>query len=164
MLSYWKSSWRLLTDNQAVMWNGSLPLVEIAEAKARSDPYQFLAARLAAKEAFMKAIGTGWTDKVDWLLMEIRNHGSGHPFIELSGSTKDLAENSGVTQIHVSMSHTPLLASAFVVLGRCSYTSASCWRLAYSASQSNKSASISAWFHPLTPSLVGTVSSSAIVE
>ncbi len=89
---------------------------EIAEDKARSDPYQFLAARLAAKEAFMKAIGTGWTDKVDWLLMEIRNHDSGQPFIELSGSTKDLAENSGVTQIHVSMSHTPLLASAFVVL------------------------------------------------
>ena len=89
---------------------------EIAEAKGRSDPYQVLAARLAAKEAFMKAIGTGWTDEVDWLLIEVRNHESGKPYIVLSGSAKELADNSCVVQIHVSMSHTPLLASAFVVL------------------------------------------------
>lgn len=89
---------------------------EIAEAKARPDAYQVLAARLAAKEAFMKAIGTGWTDEVDWLLIEVRNHDSGKPYITLYGTAKDLAENSGVTQIHVSMSHTSLLASAFVIL------------------------------------------------
>ena len=89
---------------------------EIAEAMARPDAYQVLAARLAVKEAFMKAIGTGWTDEVDWLLIEVRNHASGKPYIALSGTAKDLAENSGVTQIHVSMSHTSLLASAFVVL------------------------------------------------
>ena len=89
---------------------------EIAEAKVRSDPYQVLAARLAAKEAYMKAIGTSWTDEVDWLLIEVRNHDSGKPYIALSGTAKDLTENSGVTQIHVSMSHTSLLASAFVVL------------------------------------------------
>ena len=64
----------------------------------------------------MKAIGTSWTDEVDWLLIEVRNHESGKPYIELSGRAKDLAENSGVTQMHVSMSHTPLLVSAFVIL------------------------------------------------
>lgn len=89
---------------------------EIDEAKGRSDPYQVLAARLAAKEAFMKAIGSGWTEEVDWLLIEVRNHESGKPYIVLSGSAQELAERGGVTQILVSMSHTPLLASAFVVL------------------------------------------------
>lgn len=89
---------------------------EIAGARARPDPYQVLAARLAAKEAFMKAIGTGWTGDVDWLHIEVRTDESGKPSIHLSGSTSDIARSKGVTQIHVSMSHTPMLASAVVVL------------------------------------------------
>jgi holo-[acyl-carrier protein] synthase len=89
---------------------------EIAQAKAQSDAYQVLAARLAVKEAFMKAIGTGWSEEVDWLFIEVRNHDTGKPYIELSGTARDLAEKNGVMQMHVSMSHTPLLASAFVIL------------------------------------------------
>jgi holo-[acyl-carrier protein] synthase len=66
---------------------------EIAEVNGRSDPYQVLAARLAAKEAFMKAIGSGWTEEVDWLLIEVRNHESGKPYIVLSGSARELARS-----------------------------------------------------------------------
>ena len=89
---------------------------EIAEAQTRADPYQVLAARLAAKEAFMKAIGTGWTDDVDWLHIEIRAEESGKPYIQLTESTEGLTKIKGVTKIHVSMSHTPIVASAFVIL------------------------------------------------
>jgi holo-[acyl-carrier protein] synthase len=89
---------------------------EIVEARARPDPYQVLAARLAAKEAFMKATGTGWTGAVDWLHIEVRTDESGKPSIHLSGSTGDIARSKGVAQIHLSMSHTPMVASAVVVL------------------------------------------------
>jgi holo-[acyl-carrier protein] synthase len=89
---------------------------EITGARSRANPYQVLAARLAAKEAFMKALGTGWGGDVDWLHIEIRTDEAGKPSLILSGSTGDFAKSKGITQIHVSMSHTPLLASAFVVL------------------------------------------------
>jgi holo-[acyl-carrier protein] synthase len=89
---------------------------EITGARARADPYQVLAARLAAKEAFIKAIGTGWTGDVDWLHIEVRTDESGKPSIHLSGSADDFAKSKGVTQIHVTMSHTPMLASAVVIL------------------------------------------------
>jgi holo-[acyl-carrier protein] synthase len=89
---------------------------EISEAQTRADPYQSLAARLAVKEAFMKAIGTGWTDEADWRHIEIRNDEAGKPYVQLYDLTEDLARTKGVAQIHVSMSHTPLFASAFVVL------------------------------------------------
>lgn len=89
---------------------------EISEAQSRADPYQALAARLAVKEAFMKAIGTGWTDEVDWRHIEIRNDEAGKPYVQLYDLTEGLARTKGVAQIHVSMSHTPLVASAFVVL------------------------------------------------
>jgi holo-[acyl-carrier protein] synthase len=89
---------------------------EIAEANMRANPYQMLAARLAAKEALMKALGTGWTGDVDWLHVEVRTDESGKPSIHLSGSTGDIAKGKGATQIHVSMSHTPMVASAVVVL------------------------------------------------
>lgn len=89
---------------------------EISAAQTRADPYQALAARLAVKEAFMKAIGTGWTDGVDWRHIEIRNDEAGKPYVQLYDLTERLARTKGVARIHVSMSHTPLLASAFVVL------------------------------------------------
>jgi holo-[acyl-carrier protein] synthase len=89
---------------------------ELAYAQAGANPYQRLAARLAAKESFMKAIGTGWTDDVDWLHIEILVEESGRPYIRLSESTQQLAEARGITEIHLSMSHTALLASAVVVL------------------------------------------------
>jgi holo-[acyl-carrier protein] synthase len=89
---------------------------EQAYAKTVADPYQALAARLAAKESFMKAIGTGWTDEVDWLHIEVMLETSGQPYIVVSGTTKQLVESKGVTDIHLSLSHTAFVASAVVVL------------------------------------------------
>jgi len=90
--------------------------IEISDSQQRPDRFQFLAARLAVKEAFMKAIGTGWTDDVDWLHIETHNDADGKPHIELNGSTREIAQSQGIRRIHVSLSHTPLVASAFVVL------------------------------------------------
>lgn len=89
---------------------------EQAYAKTVADPYQALAGRLAAKESFMKAIGTGWTDEVDWLHIEVMVETSGQPYIVVSGATQQLVESRGVKDIHLSLSHTALVASAVVVL------------------------------------------------
>lgn len=113
----WLDEFTRLVDEQSKLYMERIfTNNEISEARARANPYQVLAARLAAKEAFMKAIGTGWTDDVDWLHIEIRTDEFGRPNIILSRTTADIATTKGVTKIHVSMSHVPMLASAFVVL------------------------------------------------
>ena len=89
---------------------------DIGEARRRADQNQVLAARLAAKEAFMKAMGTGWTDEVDWLHIETRTDESGKPSLILSGTTELIAKTRGVSKIHISMSHTSAIATAVVVL------------------------------------------------
>jgi len=89
---------------------------EIAEARDRADAYQVLAGRLAAKESFMKALGTGWTDEIDWLQIETRTDESGRPCLTLSGGAEHLASTKAVARIHVSISHTKIFATAVVVL------------------------------------------------
>jgi holo-[acyl-carrier protein] synthase len=89
---------------------------EITDTKERADRYQALAARLAAKEAFMKALGTGWTEDVDWLHIQTKTDETGQPSLVLSGATEGIAKTKGVAKIHVSMSHTPAFATAVVVL------------------------------------------------
>jgi holo-[acyl-carrier protein] synthase len=91
--------------------------VEIAYAQTHSDPIQCLAGKLAAKEACMKAFGTGSTDEIDWLQIEIlNNEASGKPSIHLQGGSAVLAGTLGVKRTFVSVSHTPVAATAVVLL------------------------------------------------
>jgi holo-[acyl-carrier protein] synthase len=91
--------------------------LEIAYAKTQSDPIQCLAGKLAAKEACMKAFGTGSTDEIDWLQIEILNdEASGRPSIRLQGGSAALAGALGVKRTFVSVSHTPVAATAVVLL------------------------------------------------
>jgi len=79
-----------------------------AHAQAR------LAARFAAKEAVMKALGVGW-QAVRWREIEIRTDPTGRPTVVLSGEARALAERLGVGEVLVSLSHTDHLAAAQAV-------------------------------------------------
>lgn len=74
-----------------------------------------LAVRFAAKEAFLKAIGTGFSG-VTWHDMSVLTSAGGAPVMHLSGAARRLAEKLGVARIHLSLSHSKINAVAVVVL------------------------------------------------
>ena len=78
------------------------------ELKPRS-----LAARYAAKEALIKALGG--SDGVHWTEIEITPEPSGRPWFTLSGSTAEVLARRGITTVHLSMSHDAGFAMAYVV-------------------------------------------------
>ena len=89
---------------------------EIKYCKSFRNSAEHFAARYAAKEAFLKAIGTGLRDGISLLDIEITNNELGKPFISLTGKSKELADSYGVTEIHLSMSHTKTMANAFIII------------------------------------------------
>jgi len=74
------------------------------------------AGRFAAKEAVMKALGTGWSQGIRFLDIEIIHTVSGKPEIALYGQALCRAKHLGVSHIHLSLSHEREYALAFVVL------------------------------------------------
>jgi holo-[acyl-carrier protein] synthase len=75
-----------------------------------------LAARFAAKEAGMKAIGTGWSHNVTWLDFSVVNEPSGRPTLHLSGVAAEIARKIGVKTLSLSLTHTADIAFAVVIL------------------------------------------------
>jgi holo-[acyl-carrier protein] synthase len=88
---------------------------ELAYALARHDPAEHLAARFAAKEATLKALGTGLSMGVRWREMEVRRARGQPPTLALSGRTAAVGEARGVRRLHVSLSHDAGLAVAYVL-------------------------------------------------
>jgi holo-[acyl-carrier protein] synthase len=89
---------------------------EIAYCRARSRPAESYAARFAAKEAFFKAIGTGWGSAGLWTEIEVVPQAGGAPELRLSGSAAESARERGVRRARLSLSHTADVAAAVVVL------------------------------------------------
>lgn len=87
---------------------------ERAYASDQHDPAKSLAARFAAKEAVMKALGVGLGD-FDFHDVEVVRHDSGAPALEVRGRAGQLARERGVTRWLVSLSHTDTTAMAFVI-------------------------------------------------
>ena len=85
------------------------------EAKGAAAAQSF-AARFAAKEAFLKALKTGWRGKITWQDMEILNDEFGVPNLIIGGAARKIMENLGANKIHLSMSHTTEHATAQVIL------------------------------------------------
>lgn len=75
-----------------------------------------LAARWAAKEAALKALGTGWIAGVSWTDVEVVNLPSGAPVLNLSGGAKEIADKLGVVDAKISITHCRSIAIAFVTL------------------------------------------------
>jgi len=79
-------------------------------------PELHLAARFAAKEAIAKAFGTGIGKEIGWLDMEILRKESGEPEARLGGNAKDYANERGVEQVMVSLTHAKQYAAANAVI------------------------------------------------
>jgi holo-[acyl-carrier protein] synthase len=77
---------------------------------------QSFAARFAAKEAFLKATGSGLTLGYDLFDIEVLGDELGKPTLTLKGSFKQIAEQSGWRKIHVSLSHVQAMACAVVII------------------------------------------------
>ena len=88
--------------------------IEYCEKKQRGK-YESYAARFAAKEAVMKALGRGWGAKVRWLDIEVARARSGKPAIVLHDKTARLAEELGIRRWALSITHTKEHGLAFVV-------------------------------------------------
>jgi holo-[acyl-carrier protein] synthase len=88
---------------------------EVAYASRRRDPAEHLAARFAAKEATLKALGTGLSLGVRWREMEVRRPRGERPTLVLSGRTAALGAARGVRRLHVSLTHDAGLALAQVL-------------------------------------------------
>ena len=89
---------------------------EIAYVERKANKYERYAARFAAKEAGMKAIGTGWRHGVRWQDFEVANLRSGKPTLHLHGVAARVAETLGVRHIALSLTHTKELGMAHVIL------------------------------------------------
>jgi len=88
---------------------------EVETAEQRATLSERLGTRFAAKEACMKALGTGWRGGVHFTQIEVRKHPTGRPELVLTGAAKERAEAMGVTRIHVSLSHESGMAMAVVI-------------------------------------------------
>lgn len=89
---------------------------ELADCRDRADRAQALGARFAAKEACLKALGTGWSQGLSFQQVEIVRLEGGRPGILLHGQASERARSLGVQAIHVSLTHQPSTVAAVVVL------------------------------------------------
>jgi holo-[acyl-carrier protein] synthase len=89
---------------------------EIAYVERKANRFERYAARFAAKEAGMKAIGTGWRSGVRWQDFEVSNLPSGKPTLKFHGAAADFASRLGVRNVSLSLTHTAELGMAHVIL------------------------------------------------
>jgi holo-[acyl-carrier protein] synthase len=94
----------IFTDNE----------IDYCESKAR--PCEHFAARYAAKEAVLKALGTGWRDGLAFSDIEIRNDELGKPQAILHGKVRELCDRLQIRRTLVSLSHTREIAIAVAIL------------------------------------------------
>jgi len=107
---------RMIADHGDRFLQRTYTEAEVAYARRRKKGFEeTLAGRFAAKEAVMKALGTGWRDGVEFRGIEILNHPSGKPYVVLHGTTAERAEALGITAWHISITHTEDLAIASAV-------------------------------------------------
>ncbi|HEX4077122.1 MAG TPA: holo-ACP synthase [Candidatus Acidoferrales bacterium] len=88
---------------------------EVAYCESHKGKYERYAARFAAKEAAMKALGTGWSHGVRWRDIEVTREPSGKPTLRLEGVAAQIAQRMGVKNISLSITHSGNLALAEVI-------------------------------------------------
>ncbi|NOZ62462.1 MAG: holo-ACP synthase [Calditrichaeota bacterium] len=89
---------------------------ELEDCLGKANQFEKLAARFAAKEATVKAIGIGLRNGITWQDIEVRNDGMGKPEIHSYGKCKQMLHVLSVSRVHVSLSHSDDSAIAMVVL------------------------------------------------
>lgn len=89
---------------------------EIAYSQRKANRFERYAARFAAKEAGMKALGTGWRGGLGWRDLEVINLPSGRPTLTFHGKAAEIAQKLAVRNISLSLTHTADQAMALVIL------------------------------------------------
>jgi holo-[acyl-carrier protein] synthase len=107
---------RFLTENRAGVLQRIFTAGEREYALAKKDPAPHLAARFAAKEAFLKALGLGLRDGLSWHDVEVVRDRLGKPSLHLSGRAAEILAERGIATAHLSYSHDGDYAVATVVL------------------------------------------------
>ena len=89
---------------------------EVAYCEVKANKFEHYAARFAAKEAFYKALGTGWLNGTAFNEIEIINDEKGKPYFNFLGATAILLETMNFRNITVSLTHLKTIASAVVII------------------------------------------------
>ena len=89
---------------------------EIGSAFLQNDPAPVFAAMFAAKEAFVKALGTGFIGAIDFRQIEVQLRGKNNPVLVLSGEAGLLLQKKNVVSVHLSVAFTNSIALAVVIL------------------------------------------------
>jgi len=89
---------------------------ESSYCEGRASKFASYAARFAAKEAAMKAIGTGWAEAVGWKEIEVVSAPNGKPTLQLHGRALEFMLQLGASKAHISLTHSGDLAIAQVIL------------------------------------------------
>ncbi len=84
--------------------------------KGKATKYQCFAARFAAKEAFFKALGTGYRYGMAFNEIEVLNDDLGKPYVVPHGKVKEFLATNNIKSTHLSITHVKEMANAFVVL------------------------------------------------
>lgn len=88
---------------------------EVQYCQSRKRATEHFAARWAAKEAVLKALGTNWKRNLCWTDIEVRSEASSKIEVRLSGTVRDIAEGQGVGKVLLSMSHCRAYATAYAL-------------------------------------------------
>jgi holo-[acyl-carrier protein] synthase len=88
---------------------------EIEYCQSRKQATQHFTGRWAAKEAILKAIGTGWIKGITWRDVEVCNNRGGKPIASLRGGAQEIVERLGISEILVSISHCHTHATAYAI-------------------------------------------------
>ena len=92
---------------------------EIRYCQSRKHAIEHFAGRWAAKEAILKAMGTGRSCGIAWTHVEVRNGQDGQPKVLIGGAARDVALERGIGEILISISHCRTYATAYALaLGR----------------------------------------------
>jgi holo-[acyl-carrier protein] synthase len=106
---------RMIDRHGDLFINRVYTLDEITYCRNRKQATQHFTGRWAAKEAILKAIGTGWRGGISWRDMEIRNDSQGKPFVAVRGGVRDVFQQLGIREILVSISHCHTHATAIAI-------------------------------------------------
>jgi len=107
---------RALANHGARFTERVYTAAELADCASRADRVEALAARFAAKEACLKALGTGWVTGLSLRHVEVVSRADGPPELRLHGAASERMAQRGARRVHLSLSHEPGLAAAVVIL------------------------------------------------
>ena len=88
---------------------------EVRYCQSRKHAIEHFAGRWAAKEAILKAMGTGWSQGISWTDLEVRDDENGQPHVMICGVAKDIARQRGIADILISISHCRTYATAYAM-------------------------------------------------